>query len=444
MRHRSITAYSVVFVALLAGANRAPGQSQNSPIDPSVAAQYFLEAKAACTQDGGKLWGMSLCGPVLFVDPATRAVVANQSDAEGLLVKKDEVFLGRLPDRLPVANAYVNWGGVRWTMIIWPSLTPDRFQRVKLMMHESYHRIQNELKFSVHNAANDHLDSRDGRFWLQLEWRALRRALTSQGAARRQAVEDALTFRAYRRSLFAPTSASERVLEINEGLAEYTGFRLSAKTNAELLDYLTRQIERAAENPTFVGSFAYSSGPAYGILLDTAAAGWRQGLTPQDDLGELLQRSLRIELSSDVRARAEKQAGQYGGEALRLAEAERETARQKRIAEYRKRLVEGPTLLLSLTDKRTVSFNSTNIVPLEGVGTVYPTARVSDEWGILEISNGALMVREGGRITKVYVPSPADVKTPSLKGDGWVLQLNPDWLVVPGQRPGDYLVRRRE
>jgi hypothetical protein len=265
------------------------------------------------------------------------------------------------------------------------------------------------------------------------------------GAARRRAVEDALTFRNHRRSLFSKADSSERALEMHEGLAEYTGFKLSAKTDTELIDYLVRQIDQAADRPTFVGSFAYSSGPAYGVLLDTSSANWRKGLTPQQDLGELLQRSLNIKLSADLRARAEKQASRYNGDTLRLAESEREVTRQKRIAGYRKRFVDGPTLLILLTDKRSVTINSTNMVPLEGVGTVYPTAKVSDEWGILEVSNGALMIREGGgRVTKVYVSTPGDPNARPLKGDGWTLQLDSGWAVTPGPRKGDYILKRLE
>jgi hypothetical protein len=438
----TFSGFALFVVALLCP---IPASAQTPPMDASVALQYFREAQAACDRDGGKLWGRSVCGPILFVDPQTRRAVANQSDLQGLLVKQDEVFAGRLADKQPVANAAITWGGVKWAMIMWPSLTRDKFQRVKLMVHESYHRIQNELGFPVIGAKNDHLDSKEGRIWLQLEWRALGRALTSEGAARRRAIVDALTFRNYRRSLFPNSDSSERTLEMHEGLAEYTGFMLSARDNKELIERLAKQIEQGTARPTFVGSFAYSSGPAYGALLDGSGAAWLKGLTPQNDLGELLLRSLKIKLSPDLKASAEKQVSRYDGDALRLAESGREAARQKRIAEYRMRLVDGPTLLIPLTDKRSVSFNSGNVVPLEGFGTVYPTARVSDEWGILEVSNGALMVQnEGGRIIKVYVSIPADLNARPLNGDGWSLQLDPGWVVAPAERKGDYTLKKLE
>ncbi len=111
MRSKSIS----ICIALVMGALfcRPFAPAQSPAIDPAVAHQYFQEARSACAQDGGKLWGISVCGPILFVDPATRTVVANQSDLQGLLTRKDEVFVGRLPDKQPIANAPVTWAGVK-------------------------------------------------------------------------------------------------------------------------------------------------------------------------------------------------------------------------------------------------------------------------------------------------------------------------------------------
>lgn len=51
--------------------------------DLGLAQIYFEEARTMCERDGGKLWGKSLCGPMIFVDAETRGLVANQPDAEG-------------------------------------------------------------------------------------------------------------------------------------------------------------------------------------------------------------------------------------------------------------------------------------------------------------------------------------------------------------------------
>jgi len=252
----------------------------NLPIDLALAHRYFQEAHAVCSRDGGKLWGISLCGPMLFADPSTHMVVANQSDLEGNLTKRGDTFVGQLPEKEGIANTSTTWAGVKWTMIAWPP-SENEYERAELMAHESYHRIQDDLGLPGTNPSNDHLDSLEGRLWLQLEWRALRAALTHKGSERRKAIGDALVFRSHRRELFPQAGTEERSLEMNEGLAVYTGVKLRGSPDAETTGYLVKRLDDAKNTPTFVRSFAYVSGPIYGILLDEEGIDWRKGLKPR-------------------------------------------------------------------------------------------------------------------------------------------------------------------
>src|SRR5688572_15561024 len=43
----------------------APAAAQ---VDQQLAGRYFSEVAALCERDGGRLWGMSLCGPMVFAD----------------------------------------------------------------------------------------------------------------------------------------------------------------------------------------------------------------------------------------------------------------------------------------------------------------------------------------------------------------------------------------
>lgn len=417
--------------------------AQETSIDLALAEQYFQEAQAICHEDNGRLWGVSLCGPLMFVEPGTRMIVANQSDAEGNLVKKGNVFVGRLPEKETIANTATRWAGVKWTMVIWP-IPSNKQARVRLMMHELYHRIQDDIGLPASNPPNNHLDTREGRVWLQLEWRALRRALTTEGAESKQAIGDALTFRLYRRSLFPNSDSTERGLEMNEGLAEYTGVKLRGSPDPESVAYLAKQIETAESKQTFVRSFAYASGPAYGFLLDGSKSGWRRGLKPSDDFGALVQHHYSIKLPANLKVEAEKRGASYAGDSLRASEAERDNRRQKRLAEHRARFIDGPILVFQLTEKVSYGFDPNNVESLDDLGTVYPTLQVSDAWGILEVTGGALMILEGPRVSRVQVPAPADRSKRRVQGDGWTLELNEGWNLVPGARKGDYSVKQSE
>src|SRR5437588_4574072 len=74
-------------------------------------------------------------------------------------------------------------------------------ERQRVMLHRLFHRIQAELGFTASNGFNEHLDTLEGRVWMQLEWRALRRALESSGSDRAEAIADALAFRRERRRM---------------------------------------------------------------------------------------------------------------------------------------------------------------------------------------------------------------------------------------------------
>ncbi len=419
-----------------------PSQSRvlalSAPIDTTLAYQYFQEAQALCSRDNGKLWGVSLCGPMLFVDRKTRTVVANQADKEGILTKSGNVFVGELPAKVNIANTAIDWAGVKWTMIIFP-LPEDKYRRANLMAHELWHRIQNEIGFPSSGAANNHLDSRDGRVWLQLEWRALANALTSRGKKRRLAIMDALLFRAYRRTIFPQAASEERGMEMHEGLAEYTGVKLSGSPN--LNQYVVdKDLKDATNKQTFVRSFAYASGPAYGVLLDGTGKNWRKSLKKEDDLGVVLQHTIAIKLPQSIKRAAEERAKIYDGDKLQTSETERENKRQQLVAAYRAKLVDGPVLVIPL-QKMSMELNPGNLVPLDSLGTVYPTIRVVDVWGVLTVSRGALM---NSTFSRIYVSAPDRLSASPIQGDGWTLDLNAGWTVTNGERKGDYIVKKTE
>jgi hypothetical protein len=427
----------VAFLAILL-LFQNPARAQNSPIDSTLASQYFQEAKALCSRDNGKLWGVSLCAPMLFVDRRTRTVVANQADKEGILTRDGDVFVGQLPAKVTIANTAIEWAGIKWMMVILP-LPEDRYRRANLMAHELWHRVQNDIGFPSSGAANNHLDSRDGRVWLQLEWRALAAALMSRGKQRRQAIADALLFRSNRREIFPQAASEEREMEMHEGLAEYTGVRLSGSPNLNQF-VVDNDLREAANKQTFVRSFAYASGPAYGVLLDQTKTNWRKHLKKEDDLGSLLQKKLSIKLPRNIKQAAELRAKNYDDDKLRAFETERENNRQKLLAEYRAKLVDGARLELPIL-KMSMQMNPGTLVPLEPIGTVYPDIRIVDAWGILTVTKGALIKSD---FSKIYVSAPSSLSASPVQGDGWTLELNAGWAVTAGERKGDYAVKKLE
>ena len=409
-------------------------------IDLARAAQYFAEAKAASDRDAGALWGVRLYGPMMFADPRSRMVVANQADAEGKLKREGDVWTGTLPPSEGIANTATNWAGVHWTMIMWGALGRFRQDRVRLMMHECFHRVQDEVGLPAIDAVNNHLDTMDGRIWLQLEWRALDRALRSSGLARRQAVADALAFRDHRRALIASAAKAENALERNEGLAEFTGVKIAAATPAERAEMAEIDLRQAYQRATFVRSFAYVSGPAYGLLLDTARPRWQRGVKGSFDLGELVRQAYALPKLVPKGSEGLAAAKKYDVDEVIALEKRRDEKRQRDLAEARKKFVEGPVLVVKPGEHFSYGFDPNNVVAVDENSTVYPSLNVSDDWGELKVEGGAMLVREKGMITRLVVPAPAVGGT---KGDGWEMNLKPGWQIVSGERKGDVTLAKK-
>src|SRR5688572_22152859 len=180
--------FNAILLLLVFGA----ATGAEAQVDPQLAQRYFQEARKLCEREAGRLWGVSLCGPMVIFDQATGTRATSQPEPEGP------------PPRFPgIADGPVSWGGLQW--FSWPLyMLADKGGDVRqqMMLHGLFHRIQSELGFAASNGFNEHLDTLEGRVWMQLEWRALRRAVESDGSNRAEAIADAMAFRGERRRKF--------------------------------------------------------------------------------------------------------------------------------------------------------------------------------------------------------------------------------------------------
>jgi hypothetical protein len=415
-RHRFLRSACVLIltiVMLLAWPGPALAQ-----VDQARAAEYFKEAVALCARDAGALWGISLCGPIVIADPATKTIATSEPPPQGAR-----------PPALGFANAAMNWGGTRWTTIVWPWIPATPQLRGRLWMHELFHRIQPQLGLLLPDRPNDHLDTLDGRYWLLLEWRALATALRANGDARLAAIRDALAFRLERRRHVAGASETERVIEINEGLAQYTGTVIAAGTPEAATADAIAQLEEAPKSATLVRTFAYPSGAAYGVLLDVYSPGWPRRIKPADDFGLLLGLAAKVAPGHAANA-----VTRYDRGELRAAETRRHDQQQARLAELRRKFIDGPVLVAPFASGG--SFTSAGVTPIPGGGTLNPNFRLTAPWGTLE----ADFVLVSTDRTTLTLPAPSKTEGPTIAGDGWSITLSPGWSVQRGPRPGDFRI----
>ena len=281
------------------------------PIPFDAAQKYFAEAKALCEADAGKLWGVSLCGPIVFVDPDSRTLVANQLDAQGALTRRGGVYVGLLPKSENFANTATDWSGTHWTEMIWP-LPDERSHRDTLMLHELFHRIQDKLPSHPCGTPRMRISTRS-----TAAIPCCSNTAPSPAPSTRVKTTSAAPPSPTRCSS-APTAttsskaaADEKALEMNEGLAEYTGVRLGNPQPTEAQTAALRDLSNQAKVPSLVRSFAYPTGPAYGLLLDRYRPDWRTALQSGQTLPELLQSALKVTLPVDLEQATQQQAVRY-------------------------------------------------------------------------------------------------------------------------------------
>jgi hypothetical protein len=334
-------------------------------------------------------------------------------------------------------NAPIQWGGATWAAYSWDTLVnaPPLHAR-EILLHELFHGlVQKNLGLAASEDLNEHLDLMDGRYWLRLECRALARALRDSGAQRNTAVRDALAFRQARRMRYQGSAEKERALEINEGFASYTGVAAAAESAAGAVTRGIEILTACDGDDSFVRTFAYWTGPAYGLLLDGASSDWRQRIRGTDDVATLLAGALSVNPAADAVA----SASRYGGAEIRAAEERRERQGQERLAELRRRFVDGPVLVIRGGGGG--AFNSRGAVVIPDAGTVFfgPYTHNSDS-GMLQAEKGVLV--ESGSVRRVPAPSRRDDTT--LVGDGWTFTVKPGFVIREGARKGDYEVVRQQ
>jgi hypothetical protein len=146
-------------------------------------------------------------------------------------------------------------------------------------------------------------------------------------------------------------------------------------------------------------------------------------------------RALNVRPATDASA----SAGRYGGAEIHASEQKREHERQERVAELRRRFVDGPVLVIpgggsGMSDSRGAAV-------IAGIGTVYfGPFRASGSWGVLEAEKGVLVASDG-RSRRVAAPVRREDGT--FAGDGWTFKPAAGWVVRDAARRGDFEVVRQ-
>src|SRR6185369_3027335 len=122
--------------------------------------------------------------------------------------------------------------------------------------------------------------------------------------------------------------------------------------------------------------------------------GWRRQLRSASDLGDLLASATNRPLTPDLAVAA----ARYDGAKLRTAEEARDRAQQVRVAELRRRFVDGPVLTMPASGRGTSDTTGSVVIP--GAGTVFfRNFTRSARWGHLDANGGVLRSADGSTLS---------------------------------------------
>lgn len=422
--------FNFIIVALAILAPIIKISAQENP-DYILAKSYFFELDSLCSIDNGKLWGVKLYGPTMLVNPETRLLIANQPDKDNILIEKENVFIGKLPENINIANTSFNWNGVNWTMLIWNDIPQnDKYSRNKLLIHESWHRVQEEIGIASITSQNAFLDELQGSILIKLELIALTHAYTDiEKSTKVKDLTNAFTIRKYRQLLFPGNN--ENAFERHEGMAEYTGFKLCGLDTKSIHKVMVKQLESALEKDGFTNSFAYLTGPAYGFLFDELHPGWLKQILQGKDIPTIGSNLLKNENIPSDTTKLELLVTEiietYKAEPVIKAETEKFEQQKKLVSEYEQKIMEGSQLIIP-NNKVNFSYNPMEkIIPIDDKGVIYKTMRLTGDWGILEVRNGIFRSNDW----QVFIVSaPKSPDSGIINETDYDLTLNTGWKII--------------
>jgi hypothetical protein len=391
---------------------------------PDKATKYFKAIEEICNRDNGQLWGKKLNGPLMFVDRRSRLVIANEADNQGLLKGKDGYFTGFFPWEMIVNNAPAYFGGKLYAMDPLPEREDD-YAILSQSIHSLFHLFQDKegIPYAFPNTAN--MDEKEARMWIKLEWKALHKALVSQGEDRQLAIRDALIFRGSNREMYQKYVKDENRFETYEGLSTFTYTLLSTKSNDEFKFRLFQYLDRLYNMQSFSRSYGAIHGALYATLLYYKGFDFKQ-IRPDDfDLGKAVKDLYNIELPDICRDVAGSLALNYDIETVQNEENQRLVDIKQYVQRQISIFTEKPLVFIELQSPY-FDFEPEDVHPMDTLGILYTSMRVSDNWGKLTVQDKGCLISNNYKSMKLSAKGFNQEKN-RITGDGFTLTLNEGW-----------------
>ena len=409
------------------------------------------KAKQLLEADAGRLWGSSIwddCILVLDFDNTVYSIKVfpgSRSDDGKLYYAKVA------PGTLTFVNTVQSYQGKSYAVVMINYLSDNSIT----IIHELFHLLQFKVR-KLNGDAIKYLDNYDARELLRLEYHALRTALheareKSSIKKINNSIADALRFRKIRQAHYKSYLQNEIEIETLEGLANYTGFALSSKSDklSEAID----EIYQRENAQTYTRPFPYATGVAYGLLFDYLGIRWKTGLDSVYNFLTIYEKAQKIAIDTSEASIKKARSVQNYIE-IHKEEEDRRIQNEKLIAYYRNLLHDSPTLRVEISDIEHYgrTFNMNGTIELKGLGTVYSSITGRDKSGksfgsfkTIEdksvLGNAGILMLSDDK-TLVF-PAPFKVQGNKIIGDTYEIELNEGWGIEKSGETGNYIILKK-
>ncbi len=429
--------YSWIILTLLILLPGCREEEQDIYLTPEKAHYYFGKIEEACRKDNGRLWGSNIYGPLMFIDRPTRKMVTNYPDKDGLLREKDGIYTGLYPRELIIFNTASRYGSTLYGIAPLPG-EEDEFRIITRALHSLLHRFHDSTGYTSSGFNTPNMDEKNARLWLKLEWKALRKAIESEGAEEQVAVRDALIFRGANHELYPAYIKDQIRFENYEGLATFTQLMLGTSSEEEFKSKLLETLDRFYSFLSYSRSYGSIHGALYATLMYRKGFDFKTIKSEDVDLGEQVRQLYDITLPSVCRDIAGSLAFNYELDVIKQEEAEREAEINQRIDRIVSTFTDKPVVYFELVSPY-FDFEPEDIRPLASHGTLYEKIRISDNWGKLTVDKGGCLVSANLKYLRVTAKG-FETGRNRIEGEGWHLIMNNDWEVI--QVEENYFIRK--
>ncbi|MDR2908182.1 MAG: hypothetical protein LBU91_09380 [Bacteroidales bacterium] len=415
---------SILLTALLLHLAIFTGFGQPSPCEKTMEESLNQTAETLNRKEVKNLWNIALNAPIIIINPNENKMYFTAIENGNVQPIKEEAW----NNKVPLANSFVEYDGKRQVIIMYPSLMHSSCKgRVNLLAHEIFHLHQNNLGIRNAMSTNFYMDEIQGRTLLQMEMKALQQALYGN----LESLYDALYIRTYRQSLYPDNN--EDLYELNEGLAEYTGMKLSTDS---ILSYAKNRLNYNI-NSGYANAFGYATGTAYATLLDGLYPQWKQDKDLNKGMIFLLKKSNPKYVVTVDSLHLNKLFDKYGYS--KILSTEKEALKSFGDVAAFEALLKPETPKLSVINNGiNFMYNPNDRVIALNNAVLLRNITIKGEWGEIKTKN----IIRLNNWSAFYLHPPTETNAGIIKGDGYEIQLNKGWKVVNAD--GIYKIEKDE